>query len=98
MVTDNMKRPFRETHNMLPENLHARFSIWVISRLKLQLGHAWNQGMEFKMSNFHYSSTSMIKKKIPSLAFNSPCQIQAAAMVYITKPPSLILEEKISAS
>ena len=59
-----MKKPSRETHNMLPENLHARV-YGVISRLKSQLGHAWNQGKEFKMSNFHYSSTSMIKKKNP---------------------------------
>ena len=57
-----MKQPFRETHNMFTQNLHARFSIWVISRPKSQLGHAWNQGMEFKMSNFHYSCASMIKK------------------------------------
>ena len=57
-----MKQPFRETHNMFTQNLHARFSIWVIRRPKSQLGHAWNQGMEFKMSNFHYSCASMIKK------------------------------------
>lgn len=47
-----MKQPLRETHNTLPENLHARFRIWVISRLKTQLGHAWKQEMELKMSNF----------------------------------------------
>jgi hypothetical protein len=46
-----MKQPLIETHNTLPENLHARFSIRVISRLKTQLGHAWKQ-MEFKMSKF----------------------------------------------
>lgn len=82
-----MKQPLRETHNTLPENLHARFRIWVISRLKTQLGHAWKQEMELKMSNFfHYDGASKIK--ILSLVFNSPYQIQAVTMVYITKSPS----------